>query len=762
MQSISLVPSTAYNTSIYVANRKNCSGGSIILEDRITDYFLPVSDTVSVSVDTSLLHPVPNSSMQFTLIVNSIGNNVLNLSGFEMPQIQVWDGISVFTVQKGLGEAVWSIQMKSSDVRPEQLLKCYLKAFVPPYEGGVFNIFNIKLQEGYPDNIEYLMNDTAIGQTTTRTYGKTSDASAGYICSKFPMPVWLKTVSFSVPNSIDSNNCYPNNVQVFGSNDGVAWAQILNSELTNTASAVNICTCVTDNYYTLFKFKYSYPSGYSTHCLPGIAMSGFISALINTGAYSIATPSCTSLPLNGYNIEPNTSSMSSTSGNIYYLTQWSKYNAYSMDRGSSDTAWEYVFTFPEAIRTIGMMYMAGEGYGGDSSCITLFSLSYSDNKTDWTEYCRVDGTLDAWNQSLINSQVGTYFCDSVTAHKYFKISIYFKNPVNSQLVLKGLGFLQFQKGLYLTFESFVPKLSSNSQSGYMLVASNSSQGDAYKMFNHDLSDYGGGDISDGEWSLLVQLPQATIVRGIELVSPSVDYNKMPYAFSLQGSDDNDTWTNIKTYLLGSNYWTAAGQLGQWDTDNETAYRYYRFVVTATAEGNSVRIGEIGLSSYASFKSVDWYEDSYIVPVMTGSPQDGYVATASSYYSGHNPYYAFDRSTDGAHKWLSDGSTVSGSWLKIELPTAQTCNVFTIKAPAEGFQTRVPTEFKIQGSNDDSAWTDLVDVSGISWNSGESKSWNNSSTTAYQYYRILISANGGDSYISIGCFDLIDRTYHQEN
>lgn len=768
MQSISLVPSTAYNTSIYVANRKNCSGGLIILEDRITDYFLPVSETVSVSVDTSLLHPVPNSSIQFTLIVNSIGNNVLNLSGFEMQQIQVWDGISVFTVQKGLGEAVWSIQMQSSDVRPEQLFKCYLKAFVPPYYGGIFNIFNIKLAEGYINSIESLMNNLSIGQTTNATYGKTDDASSGYICAKFPMPVWLKTVSFSVSSGIDSNNCYPNNVQVYGSNDGASWTQLLNSVLTNTASAVNICNCTTDNYYTLFKFKYSYPSGYSWYCFPGMAMSGFISELINTGSYSIATPYCTSLPANGYNIEPNTSSMSSTSGNIYSLTQFSG-NSYAMDRGSYDTAWEYVFTFPEDIRTIGFMYMTGEGYGWDSSWINLFALSYSDDKSTWTEYCRVDGTLDAWNKGLMHGQVGTYFCDSITEHKYYKISVFSKNPVNSNLQIKGLGFLKFQKGLYLTFESFVPKLSSNSQSGYMLLASNSSQGDAYKMFDHDLNNYGGGDISDGQWSLFIQLPQATIVRGIELVSPSADYNKMPYAFSLQGSDDNDTWTNIKTYLLGSNYWTAAGQLGQWDTDNETAYRYYRFVVTATAEENSVRIGEIGLSSYASFKSVDWYEDSYIVPIMSSNSQDGYIASAkSSYDSSYQPWKAFNRSNNSdSDCWAcgdadrTDSNKECDVWMQIQLPTAQVFNTLNIVARTGSNYTQAPSSFVFKGSNDGETWTSLLTVTDEP--AYREQSWSINNTTAYAYYRIDITkTNYANTHVSIGELNLVNRTSHERN
>ena len=96
----------------------------------------------------------------------------------------------------------------------------------------------------------------------------------------------------------------------------------------------------------------------------------------------------------------------------------------------------------------------------------------------------------------------------------------------------------------------------------MLIASSATDGDAYKMFDQSISTYGGGQIADGEWSLLISLPQATVVRGLEMVAPPSEYNRMPYAFTLQGSQDNDTWTNIKSFMLGSNYWSSALQLGQ--------------------------------------------------------------------------------------------------------------------------------------------------------------------------------------------------------
>jgi len=758
MEYIRLVPSDIKD-SILKSNRKNCINGVIALELRITDYYMVISNTQVVSVDLSLLSSdAKYSYIEFNLTVFSTGNNVLNLSGFNIDQIQVLNGESHFTIRRNIGDAKWVIQMKSSETRPEMWLRCYKTPFVPQFNTGVYNFFNLKYYNsgGIREGIFY---NYAPGQTgRDAAYGPFQKiGDGGYICAKFPMPIWLQSVYIAVSNNNYTINDFPISLQLYGSNDGVGWTQILNTSLTPSNGSIDNYLCITTNYYTLFKFKFMFNNSADVWYFPSIALSGFCSELINTGAYSMATPYCTVLPTNGYNIEVNSSDMSSTAGDLVRISQFEG-DYYQMNRSNTNTPWEFIYTFPEAIRTIGLIYKVRYNYS-----FKLFSLSYSDDKTNWTEYCKVDGSLEAWNQGFNENQIGTYFCDSCSEHRYYKIIVYSNNGSTNEQYLQGLGFLQFQKGHYFSFESFIPKLSSNMQSGYIIVSSNSSEGDAYKLFDYSESSYGGGDISNGEWSLTIMLPQATVVRGLELEAPPSNENRMPYEFSIQGSNDNSAWTILKSFSLGSNYWTRAFQLGQWEIENETAYQYYKLVVTATAQGSVVRIGEMGLSSYASFKGVDWYEYEYLVPIMTANEQDGYVASASSYFGGHYPYYAFDRNNSSDNKWLTSSGDVSGSWLKIELPTSQQINAFSIQTPDEGSELgRLPTSFKIQGSDDDSDWTDLVDVSDISWSNNEIKNWNNTSTTAYKYYRILISANGGSNMVAIGNWNLVNITEHERN
>ena len=455
--------------------------------------------------------------------------------------------------------------------------------------------------------------------------------------------------------------------------------------------------------------------------------------------------------------------MSETTGSILNLLNTDFSTGYGMNRGTTDTPWEYIYTFPEAIRTVGFSFARKD----NSGTIKLFSLSYSDDKVNWTEYCKVDGTFDGWNQGLAYRQSAGYWYDSASEHRYYKITIYSFQNNETYPQLSMLQFIQFQKGHYFGFESFIPKLSSNSQGGYMLGASSTSEGDAYKMFDQSVSTYGGGDIADGEWSLLIQLPEATVVRGLEMVSPLSEYNRMPYAFSLQGSQDNDTWTNVKTFLLGSNYWTGANQLGQWDVENETVYRYYRLVVTNTAQGSKVRIGELGLSSYASFKGVNWYEDEYLVPVMSANSQDGYVASAKSYYENYLPWKAFDRSnndyTDGwccSNSDKTDSNKECNVWLQIQLPIAQVVNGLNIVTRTYA-NSQAPSSFIVKGSNDGENWTSLLTVTDQATYSNQT--WIFENSTSYFYYRIeILKTNSANDHVSLGQLNLIQRITHESN
>ncbi len=766
MQAISLIPSKPYNKSIYKADQKNCNGGLIILEDRIVEYYMDVQDTTAVSIDTSLLHQTPNSAIQFTLIVYSTGSNVLNLAGFNVEQIQVSDGKSVFSIMKGVADSVWNIQMTSSDTRPEQWLRADIYSYNPIYTMGLYSIYNMYATQGNPPG--GIFSNFAPGQTATSSFGAYNYNSDQYIICKYAVPVWFKSIWIGMTtNTATALNTLPTSVQVYGTNDGVNWTQILNTELTVEYGSLNMYSCTTTNYYSMFKFKFEF-TGQSTCNFPSVAVTGFVSNLLSTASFCSAFPWLNVneggvVPINGYNIEDNSSQQSSKSGNICYILNdiydwYGSAQAYTVWR-SGDTPWEFIFSFPDAIRTVGILYRS---HNANNRCFQLFGLSYSDDKETWTEYCKVDGVYNGWNACLNARQVGIYFCDSKSKHKYYKLTIYSIWNNANELQLNMLQFLKYQEGMYYNFESFIPKLSSNTQAGYILISSDSSEGDAYKLFDQSNGSYGGGKIIDGEWNVFIQLPEATIVRGLQLTAPNSDWNRMPISFSLLGSTDNETWVNIKQFFLGNNYWGSAQQSKTWDVENETAYKYYKLVVIQTQQATYVRIGELGLCTYPSFKRISWFEDECLVPIMNSNSQDGYEASASSEFPSHSAYMAFDRVEGDGNKWITNtGVALIGSWLKIKLPTAKVANLFSIRDCGESrYMARMPTGFIIQGSNDDSSWTDLEVVSSTSWTLNETKTWLIENETAYQFYRLLITSCSGD-VAGVSEFGIYIRRYIQE-
>ncbi len=753
MKQIPLVPLTTYNDSLYIENKKNCDGGLIILEDRIVEYYMDVQDTTAVSVDTHLLHMINDSTIQFTLIVYSTGSNVLNLDGFNVDQIQVADGKSVFTVMKGVGDANWNIQMTSSDVRPEQ----WLLADIYSFSSNISILWspnNFKLTTDSWEYIGTTFSQIAPGAVPSHNYLPSNGVSnVGTIYAICAQPVWLKSIYTGISSNANDNLAlFPTSMKVYGTNDGVNWSQVLNDTIDVVRGTSQNHVCNTTNYFKMFRFDFVFSS--NSFSFPSVSIVGFLSEMINPGCYMMATPymenTSISLPYCGYNIETNSSQMSSTSGSIQWLARfWSDNNTYKMTRSNSNTAWEYIYTFPDPIRTVGFTYMIRT----DGVSIKLFALSYSDDKETWTEYCKVDGTLDAWTGGTYQSQRESYFYDSVTKHKYYKITIYSTTASSNELALNGLLFIKAQEGKYFNFETFIPKLNSNMQAGYMLVASSESEGNAYKMFDYNKTSYGGGQIVDGEWSLLISLPEATVAKGLQLIAPPSEYNRMPTTFSLLGSEDNDTWVTIKDFFLGTSYWGSSLQTESWEVENDTAYSYYKLVVTRTNQGSYVRIGELGLCTYPSFKGINWYEDEYVVPILSSNNQNGYVVSSDSIFNNDfQPWKAFDR--NNSTSWTSrDATYTSTHWLKIFNDEGITADTISITWHGGHFGI----DYTISGSNDDVTYTDLVEVTD---NSNLNPFYALDELKTFKYWKITITRiQNSVTRTEIQSFNLVKRTYH---
>ena len=81
-----------------------------------------------------------------------------------------------------------------------------------------------------------------------------------------------------------------------------------------------------------------------------------------------------------------------------------------------------------------------------------------------------------------------------------------------------------------------------------------------------------------------------------------------------------------------------------------------------------------------------------------------------------------------------GTGYLGGWVRIKMPIKVLLSQYSITSGPSGNGSVAPRNHAIFGSNDNSTWTSLNNISGqTSWGSNQTKSWSISPGTAYQYY-----------------------------
>lgn len=132
--------------------------------------------------------------------------------------------------------------------------------------------------------------------------------------------------------------------------------------------------------------------------------------------------------------------------------------------------------------------------------------------------------------------------------------------------------------------------------------------------------------------------------------------------------------------------------------------------------------------------------------MTDTSAPSGTASASESYVNNAPWKGFAAPGNG-WGWASNGSALP-HWLKYQFPAAKVIYRYSVDPwDYDVFPQRCFKTFELQGSNDDTNWTTLDTQTNItSWSLGVAKYFDVATPGSYIYYRLYVTANGGDTYV----------------
>ena len=351
--------------------------------------------------------------------------------------------------------------------------------------------------------------------------------------------------------------------------------------------------------------------------------------------------------------------------------------------------------------------------------------------------------------------------ENTTAYKFYKLTCISNSRADGYWRISRFRLFRRDTGKW-NFYSSDPKLSSSNQDGYETSASSQyNDGHApFYAFDGDSSTKWASSGTGTQW-LRIKFPTATICNIAKITSRSDGYlNQAPTEFEIQGSNDGEAWN---TLLSKSGVtWSSTGETQTFAFQtNETAYLYYRLVITADNGGADYSLGEfsLGIIKKEYKRWLNKYDN--VVPTMTSDEttvdDSVYKLSSSSEHPDHKRIYLFDKRFDT--RFELNGET--SGWIQVELPVAKFINVFSVGARSDGWCVAAPRNYTLLGSNNGTTWMRLFSISNSNTFSGsELRTHELTHSTAYKFYRLNIS-NPNESVLTFARWDLIIKELIQE-
>lgn len=226
---------------------------------------------------------------------------------------------------------------------------------------------------------------------------------------------------------------------------------------------------------------------------------------------------------------------------------------------------------------------------------TEFDIQGSNDGESWDTLTSQTGVT--WTS---NGQTQSFSFENETAYLYYRIlmknNTYIASGTNKPYSFGEIAFINRVREYkrYLDkYDYLVPKMSSNSQNGYIASANNESYGQklyaAFEAFNREISDRSSwGTTVKPAW-LQIELSEAKKANVLK-VSGAFS-GEEPTTFTLYGSNDGTNWRSLLS--SGVLTWTH-NETKTWELEGTTAYKYYRLGDIVNTRNSWVDIAEFQL------------------------------------------------------------------------------------------------------------------------------------------------------------------------
>lgn len=301
----------------------------------------------------------------------------------------------------------------------------------------------------------------------------------------------------------------------------------------------------------------------------------------------------------------------------------------------------------------------------------------------------------------------------------------------------------------------IPKMTSNTTPSGIAKASviYSSSNDAWKAFDGSTSGYWGTTRVDSNPAWISYTFAAPIIISAYKITPQSN----PRGWRFEGSNNEIDWDVLDT----QDSWSG---VQYYQFNNLKAYKTYRLYVTKSATNAYVEIKELEMYELIYINKFLLLSDGkiYSFKIIPGEKNETLtsnvgvtaIASASNESSGaYGAWRVFDGGLGETRRWTTTNSNQGApQWVKYSIKDEKkSLKKYSVYAGG----SRQPTAWRLEGSNDETNWDILDEVSGLKDVTDYTILYEKEfvSLKSYIHYRLYLTAQLSSGYIELGEVEL---------